>query len=269
MSVSSFKIKQRSMVLICAVLSVVYAKVIYAQTDQSLFIQANTYYADEKYDKALEVYKKLKNENQIESADLCFNIGNCYFKLNQLGKAILYYERARMVRPRNRMVNHNLLFARRLVQVTIEDKRPWHIQKLDHWLGYISNEETILLLLFFAGLMFVFVICALIFPHVTLLKRLRLYVGIFLIITAVLMSVNNFIFTNKNKAVVIDDDVKALYGPIRTEKIAFRLVQGHVVRLVEKRGDWYKIELTNASSGWVQSSHVEAISSRLRFSETI
>ena len=62
------------------------------QANDSLFINANKDYANEKYLEAIEKYESIINNN-LESAELYYNLGNCYYKNEQIHKAIYYYEK--------------------------------------------------------------------------------------------------------------------------------------------------------------------------------
>ena len=61
------------------------------QDANSLFEQASLSYEKKEYAQAIIHY----NENQdlgLYSSDLYYNIGICYYKLQQYAEAILYYE---------------------------------------------------------------------------------------------------------------------------------------------------------------------------------
>ena len=62
--------------------------------EQDRFKQANNAYAEQRYDSALEIYSQLI-EDGWQSAAINFNTANCYYRLNSIGKAILYYEKAK------------------------------------------------------------------------------------------------------------------------------------------------------------------------------
>ena len=61
--------------------------------NDSLFISANTDYANENYISSCEKYEKILSRN-LESVELFYNLGNSYFKLDEIHKAIYNYERA-------------------------------------------------------------------------------------------------------------------------------------------------------------------------------
>ena len=59
--------------------------------NEALFNRATTYYNEGEYEKASENYLKII-ENGEHSAAVYYNLGNCYYKLNQIAPSIYYYE---------------------------------------------------------------------------------------------------------------------------------------------------------------------------------
>ena len=67
-------------------------------------------YRQGKYLEAADTYKKMLTEGQ-ESAQLYYNLGNCYYKLGENTQAILNYERALLLNPADRDARYNLQMA--------------------------------------------------------------------------------------------------------------------------------------------------------------
>ncbi len=73
----------------------------------SLFIDANNLYQSGDYDQAIKSYESLMDKD-IDNSILYYNIANAYYKLDQLGYARLYYERAKLYDFNDPDVNYNL-----------------------------------------------------------------------------------------------------------------------------------------------------------------
>ena len=86
-----------------------YSLGVQAQTD-SLFAVANEAYKQKNYQNAIHSYSDLVSLG-YQSPTLYYNIGNAYFKSEQLAKSILWYERALRLAPSNEDILHNLAFA--------------------------------------------------------------------------------------------------------------------------------------------------------------
>ena len=71
---------------------------------------ADSLYAAEHYQQAAQCYESvLKNG---VSADLYYNLGNCYYRMDDMTRAVLNYERALLLSPGDRDVRLNLQMAR-------------------------------------------------------------------------------------------------------------------------------------------------------------
>ena len=68
--------------------------------------QADSAYINKDYAQAIEIYESLLKQG--ESGEIYYNLGNAYFKHDELGRAILNYERALLLQPGNNDVNANL-----------------------------------------------------------------------------------------------------------------------------------------------------------------
>ena len=86
-------------------------------SDQVIIDKANKAYTDGLYANSIELYKDVL-KNGHESAELYYNIGNAYYKMNDYSSAILYYERGKRLDPGNEDINFNL----KIVNNKIADK---------------------------------------------------------------------------------------------------------------------------------------------------
>ena len=81
----------------------------------SVFVSANNFYEKSDFQNAINEYKKII-DSEISSSVLYYNIGNSYFKLNELGYARLYYEKAKLLDPNDVDLIYNLeILENRLV----------------------------------------------------------------------------------------------------------------------------------------------------------
>ena len=77
-------------------------------------IDADSAYVRGDYAQAIELYEQLLTEG--ESAEVYYNLGNSYFKMDNMGKSILNYERALLLDPGNADIRSNLDIARSKTQ---------------------------------------------------------------------------------------------------------------------------------------------------------
>lgn len=80
------------------------------------FAQANQLYTDGEYAQAIEAYQQMLPAQQ--SANVHFNLGNAYYQLGDFGPAVLHYEKALALDPRNPDIKANLELTQEAAQLT-------------------------------------------------------------------------------------------------------------------------------------------------------
>jgi len=84
------------------------------------FDRGNTAYRNGDYNAAVKLYESVLEDGK-HSADLYFNLGNAYYKLEKLGPSVFYYEKGLQVDPKNKDIQNNLKYAQ---QATIDEIIP-------------------------------------------------------------------------------------------------------------------------------------------------
>ena len=221
------------------------------------FVEANQFYRDGKYAEAAKVYEELIKSKPM--AEVYYNLANAYFKEKKLGLAILNYERARRLQPRDSDVLANLAYASRLIEYKIEDKRNWYLRKKSELLQFVTLAECWVVAL---GVYLIFIAYVLI--SLTL-KQQSVFgkAGALLLTLSMLASVPLFLKYGELKtgrmAIVTEGQAEVRYGPSANDRIAFRLVEGFPVSLKDERKDWYRIQLNDGRVGWAAQSQVTPI----------
>src|SRR5262245_11751225 len=101
--------------------------------------KANRYYRDRDYNNALKAYEQLLPDPRV-STDVLYNIGNCYYKMGQLGRAVLFYERAARLNPDDEDIAFNLRLAGLKTVDRIEPVPPIIYKR---WFQDISGSLTV------------------------------------------------------------------------------------------------------------------------------
>ena len=165
-------------------LMILVAPVFWAQNN---FENGNKLYQQGQYEAAAEAYQSVLNGRQ-ESAELYFNLANCYYKLNKVAPAIYNYEKALTLRPGDAEILNNLHFAQKMTIDEIKEVPKVGFAKLlrdftaifhyDSW-AWIAVSLSTLFLLFFVGYYF---------SQITLSKRI-FFIGMFVLVFLILISV--------------------------------------------------------------------------------
>src|SRR5215217_4594832 len=83
---------------------------VHAQSAPALYQSAGQLYKQKQFAEAAEKYEKILKQG-YKSPEVYYNLGNCYFKLDSIGKCILNFERAHQLAPDDEDITHNLQLA--------------------------------------------------------------------------------------------------------------------------------------------------------------
>jgi tetratricopeptide (TPR) repeat protein len=245
------------------ILAVFFSFELHAKTTaDSLFLTANTSYAEGNYQNAREQYEAILVRG-FESAEVYYNLGNCYYNQEDYPRAILNYERALLLDPGNDNIKFNLAKARIFTIDKIEEIPQFVIRR---WINSIiilmhSNAWAIVSLLSFVIMLAMFLIYFL----STNISRKR--AGFYLAIIALMVSVGSYYLASKSKqlvvnsngAIVMNATVTIKGSPRDTGTDLFIIHEGTKVSIVNSLDDWYEIKLSDGKQGWLRSSTIEPI----------
>jgi len=224
--------------------------------------QAGEYYRKAEYDKAINLYQQLLNSG-YEGTTLFYNLGNSYYRIGELGFAILNYEKALKVSPSDEDVKHNLAFA---YLGTIDRIQPLPEFILFEWwesllAAFTVNGWTYLTYLFF--ILFLVLVVIYFFARTIFQQKLILFSGlgmliVFLLSLSLLIVKVNRETTLKN-GIVITQSVTVKTSPDEKSTDAFVIHEGLKVNLEDNLDDWVKIKLVDGKVGWVEKGFVAQI----------
>jgi len=226
------------------------------------FEQGNTAYKAGNYQEALQWYQKILDQG-FESGQLYYNMGNSYYKLNRIGKAILYYEKARKLMPDDPDLKFNLELANSRIIDRIElPPRFFLFQYWDQIKSYFTIGQLSYLVLAFYLLTISLLIFRLFVKRYRWLRWLNSLTVILVILTLfwgyILFS--RYQGSRKYKdAVVLNPAVTVRSAPSEDQTELFVIHEGLKVKLVDREGEWVKIILPDGKSGWMQQKELGVI----------
>ena len=226
----------------------------YSFCQNSDFDEANTLYNEGKYVDAIELYSGIIDDG-FHSADLYFNIGNSYYKINDTPNSIFYYEKALLLDPDNESVKNNLTYAQNMLIDKIETLPKNQITVLfDSILSTFSYEYWQFFTIFFQLLFTIFFILFVISKTSVFKRKYFTYssITLFIFIITLIVSINSKNnYLDSNPAILYDKEISFRSEPnLRSEEI-FKLHEGLKINIKETINDWSLIELSNGSEGWV------------------
>jgi len=229
---------------------------------QSRKVEADSAYINQNYAKAIEIYESLLQEG--ESAEVYYNLGNSYFKQDEIGKAILNYERALLLQPGNSDINANLDIAR---AKTVDKVNPNPEVFFVAWTRALINMLPVDIW-GFCGI--VFFICLLVslavyfFSNQVSIRKIGFFSAIISLILCIIANAFAFeqkdVLDNRNNAIVISPSVTIRSTPSEEGTSLFIIHEGRKVSIKDNSmKDWKEIRLEDGKVGWIPVSAIEII----------
>jgi len=228
------------------------------------FDEANGLYKAEDYSGALTLYQKIA-EAGYESADLYYNMGNSYYRTGEIGEAILYFEKALLISPADKDIQHNLNMAEshtrdRAPGGKEDDANPvlQGVLQFHYFLGVNRGlwffASSLLLLavsiglrLFYSGDRdYLFI------PFWALLFLVLITVG-----TSVAYRIYNVHFVSRGVVVNVNTDVMS--GPGDQFQVLNRIHEGTRFLITDEQQNWVQLEIGETVKGWVQQNDIGKI----------
>lgn len=210
--------------------------------------------------KSLIRYERLIKDG-VKNGKIFYNIGNIYFRLDDIGRAIVNYRRAEVYAPDDPNLKQNLSYALSMRHDRIEEKQNEKILKTFFFWHYDLSPKirSILFALFYTGFWT--------FAVVILFKRnpaAKWGLGITLTFSLLFMGslgVERFGSSENAYGVLVDREVVARKGDSTSYQPSFEesLHAGVDFRLLDSRGQWFHIELMDGRTCWVPAGSAELV----------
>ena len=224
--------------------------------------EADSAYAQENYQKAISGYETLL-KNGV-NAELYYNLGNAYYRTDNITRAVLNYERALLLAPGDEDIRFNLQMARSrtIDKITPESEMffvTWYrslvnLQSVDGWarLALAALSLAILLLLVY------------LFANRVWLRKVGFFGGLVMLLLFVLSNVlamqQRHELMQRTGAIIIQTSVPVKSTPSKSGTDLFVLHEGTRVTITDSQmNGWRAIRVDDGKEGWVETRQIEVI----------
>lgn len=224
--------------------------------------RGNKAYVEGRYEEAVEAYNSILEGGEY-SMKLYYNIANSYFKLGEMGKAILYYNKALRIAPSSDDIRHNLALAEAQTKDRIVEIPEFF---LNRWMRTVRNSMSCLawsvISLVSFGAMLAFVLMFLLASRIRVRKAgfygaLCLFL-LFVATTAFAVSSRNDMLSH-DEAIVMASAISVKSSPDRSATDIFVLHEGTKVKVLTEVDEWIEVVIADGKKGWTLKSSVEEI----------
>ena len=234
----------------------------FASNPDSLLATANKAYNDGLYDSALNVYHLIDKEN-VEAPGLFYNMGNAYFKSNDISMAILYFEKAKKLDPNNEDIEYNLRIANSLIVDKIDKVPELFFKKWWNYFYNMFNADTWTAFSLISWAILIFFVGLFILTRKRSLRKLAFYFGILFLFTSIAtfgLASQKYYFGKEHKeAIIYTPTVTVKSSPTTNSVDLFVVHEGTKVRIQDEVNEWVKIKLPDGSIGWLPVSTLREI----------
>ena len=224
---------------------------------------ADTEYQKGNYQQAIRDYEDILKSAGV-SADIYYNLGNAYYRTDNITKAVLNYERAHLLSPGDKDIEFNLQFARSktIDKITPESEMffvTWYkalvnFTSVDNWAktGIISIILALVLVLVY-----------LFGPHL-ILRKIGFFGGIVFLVVFLLSNLFAYqqrqTLVNRTGAIIIAPSVNVKKTPSKSSADQFVLHEGTRVDITDKTmKGWRGIKVGDGREGWIETKQIEEI----------
>ena len=250
--------KAHSMAMLLMLTLMMFPMTIHAVTKQD----ADAEYSKGNYQQAIKDYEELLKTG--ESAELYYNLGNAYYRTENITRSVLNYERALLLNPADEDIRFNLQMARSktIDKITPESEMfffTWYrslvnLMTIDNW-ARLAIASIILTLIL--ALVYLFA------SHLTL-RKIGFYGGVLFLVIFLLSNLFAFqqkqMLMKRNGAIVIAPSVTIKKTPEANSTDQGVIHEGTRVDIIDDTmHDWKEIHLADGREGWIPTSQIEKI----------
>ena len=223
---------------------------------------ADSAYVRQNYTQAIKDYESLLSHGV--SADLYYNLGNAYYRADNITHAVLNYERALILSPGDKDIRFNLQMAR---SKTIDKIVPesemffvtWYrslvnMQSVDGW-AHMALVSLCLVIVFFLLYLFASRI---------VLRKIGFFCGLaFLLIffaSNIFAYQQKKVLSERTGAIIMSPSVQVKSTPAQNGTDLFILHEGTKVEITDSSlSGWTEIRIADGKEGWIETSQIEII----------
>jgi hypothetical protein len=224
---------------------------------------ANQLYAMGHYAESAKILEQLVTQG-VQDSVVFYNLGNAYYQQDDLGRAILNYQRAARLAPRDGDIKANLQLAREQAVDVFPDEASGPINSLSNvtrnWLTLNETAVVALSLWFTVG--FLLLVWRQLQPGTarTGIKYALIVAAVLVALTGLLMGSRLYTENTQPDGVVVVDAVAVSSEPGELQTTEFNLHSGTEINIVETNGDWIRLETpAGAAQSWIPLEAVEMI----------
>jgi len=234
----------------------------FSQNNQVLADSAEVYFKNAQYQKSIEAYEKILESGE-ESSALFYNLGNAYYKLNDIPLAITNYERAKRLAPNDEDIDFNLRLAKTQTVDKVESLPVFFLTAWYNALTGIISTNIWAYVSVLAFLLSLSLVLLYLFSRSVRLKKITFISAAFLLTMSLVSMASSYnqkkLNFDRNFAIITNPSVNIKSSPNENSTSLFILHAGTKLQVLDQIQDWYKVKIENGETGWIKLEDVEEV----------
>ena len=230
---------------------------------EAIFDEGNRLYQEGDFAGAVELYERIL-ESGVESGELHYNLGNAWFRLGELGPAILHYERARRIMPRDDALGANLELARSLTSDQVPPLPGFWLFRVARWWVDLLSRPALLAVVTLAWLTAMSALIVVVAGRGEFLlvwsRRAAAGAGVVTLVFGLGLLAREIDVGRADEAVIMAEEAAVHSAPSDDDELLiFTVHEGTKVRVERRSDEWVEIVLEDGKVGWVRSGRLVLI----------
>ena len=225
---------------------------------EGLMAKGNDLYEAGEFEEAIQIYEKALATDRA-STSLYYNLGCAYFSEKNYGQAILNFEKARQLSPRDADVRHNLEYTKLFLKDRFDLPEP---MPLVAWFQSLRGSVSVEELKLFEQIVFVLLILGIVGYRLLRDKSLGRAFLVTAILGGVLLLVlggwlvDRALSMDKQSAVLLVAEANVTSAPIPGSSTLFVIHEGTSAQILDATDGWYELRLADGKTGWIEHEAV-------------
>jgi len=230
----------------------------FAATTNDWWKKGNDFYSQKAYDSAAFYYEKLAAKKP-KDAILYYNLGNAYYKLNEIGPAVLNYERALHLKPGFKNAEDNLILTQSRIANRIQGGEDIFFVR---WWRSVTQVGNATMWAVISFILFLAILASMLASRMgkfdlSYKRQVNITLGILLLLSLIL-SYSSALRQDSHAAVVMQPDAP-LTNSRGNSKPQTLVPEGTTVKIEQVQEGWMEIVLPDGRKGWMHKSYLSVI----------
>ncbi len=229
---------------------------------QTMKAMADSAYTDGNYQKAIMLYDSLLSQGV--SAQLYYNLGNSYYRIDDITHAVLNYERALQLAPGDEDIRFNLQMAQsKTIDKIVPESQAFFVTWYHSLVNMASVDGWASIALVSLALALVLALLYL-FSNPIWMRKMGFFGAIVTLLVFLLANLlawqQKDTLEHRKGAIIMESAVTVKSTPAKNGTDLFLLHEGTKVTIIDdSMREWKEVRLADGKQGWLETKQIETI----------